>query len=124
MRLIDSSGWIAYFTDGPCAEDYAAHVGADDVITPTIVIYEVYKIIRRGASEEQALVVAAHLEATTVIDLDPDLALEAAELSLEHGLAMADAVVYATACRYGAELFTSDADLAGLPGVTYVAKPV
>lgn len=123
MRVVDSSGWIEYFTDGPNAEAYSPHVAADDVVTPTIVLYEVYKVLRREASEEHALRAAAHLQSTQVVDLDGALALEAAEVSIEHRLAMADAIVYATARRYNADLYTGDADLAGLHGVTYLALP-
>jgi predicted nucleic acid-binding protein len=41
-------------------------------------------------------------------------------LALRHGLAMADAIVYATAQDHGAQLVTGDADLKDLPGVVYV----
>jgi len=122
VRVIDSSGWIEFLMDGPGADAYAPHVTAPDVLTPTIVVYEVYRIIRREASEEDALTALAYLQTTTVVGLGMGLAMDAAEASLEHGLAMADAIVYATARQYGAELLTSDADLAGLPGVTYIPK--
>jgi predicted nucleic acid-binding protein len=122
VTVIDSSGWIEFFTDGPQAEHYAPYVMGEGIITPTIVLYEVYKIIRREATEEQALMAAAHLQAKTVVALDETLALEAAEASLEHGLAMADAIVFATARRYDAELATGDADLGELPGVTFLPK--
>lgn len=39
---------------------------------------------------------------------------------LRHGLAMADAIVYATAKDQEAEVITGDADLKDLPGVGYV----
>jgi len=122
MRVIDSSAWIEFFTDGPNAEAYAPHIEASDVVTPSIVVYEVYRILRREAPEEQALRAVAHLQTTIVAELDVALALEAAEVGLEHGLAMADAIVYATARSHEAELLTSDADLAHLPGVTYFPK--
>lgn len=122
MRVIDSSGWIDYFTDGPSAETYAPHVEASDVLTPTVVLYEVYKVIRGRWSEQQAITAAAHMQRTTVVDLSPAVALHAAEVSLEHRLAMADAIVYASARSHQAELYTSDADLADLPGVTYIPK--
>ena len=35
---------------------------------------------------------------------------------------MADAIIYATARAHGAELVTTDADLADLPGVTFLDK--
>jgi predicted nucleic acid-binding protein len=35
---------------------------------------------------------------------------------------MADAIVLATACREGAELVTSDADLKGMPSVRFLPE--
>jgi toxin FitB len=48
------------------------------------------------------------------------VALEAADVALSQGLAMADAIVFATARRYGATLVTGDADFSGLPDVVIV----
>ena len=123
MKVIDSSGWIEFFANGPLAETYAGLLQVEEILTPTVVMYEVYKIIRREFSEDAGLLAVAKLKATQLVDLDESLALSAAEISLEHGLAMAGAIVYATACREGAELVTSDSDLANLPGVTYLPKP-
>ena len=47
----------------------------------------------------------------------------AADLSLEHGLAMADALILATAKLFRAELITSDRDFERVPGVAYLPKP-
>ena len=82
-----------------------------------IEIYEVYKVIRRDLSEERALEAVAALRRATIAPVDESLALEAADLSLTHGLAMADALVYATARRHGAALITADADFEELPDV-------
>jgi predicted nucleic acid-binding protein len=43
-----------------------------------------------------------------------------ADVSMRHGLAMADAIVYATAQDQEAEVVTGDADLKDLPGVVYI----
>jgi predicted nucleic acid-binding protein len=121
MIVVDSSGWLEVFTGGPRAADFRACLDeAEVILVPVIVLYEVYKIARREASEEQANTAAARLQAHRVVPLDDQLALEAADLSLEHGLAMADAVIYATARHYDALLVTSDADFAELPGVQYI----
>ncbi|MHC9062287.1 PIN domain-containing protein [Nitrospira sp. CMX1] len=90
------------------------------LITSTIVLYEVYKKIKRERGEEMALQLAGRLHATHVIPLTESSALLAADLSLQHGLVMADAMVYATARDQGAEILTGDADLEGLPGVVYI----
>lgn len=85
------------------------------MLVSAIEIYEVYKVIRRDLSEEGALEAVSALRRSTIVPVDPSLALEAADISLELGLAMADAIVYATARRHDARLVTADADFEGLP---------
>jgi predicted nucleic acid-binding protein len=94
----------------------------EQILTPTIAIYEVYKVLKRDASEEDALLAVAQMLRTNVVPLSETLALEAADTSLENSLAMADAIVYATARAREAELVTTDADLEGLPGVVFLSK--
>ncbi|MBI4340741.1 MAG: type II toxin-antitoxin system VapC family toxin [Candidatus Omnitrophica bacterium] len=123
MLLIDSSGWIEFFMDGPLAGTYAHHLKhPNDVLTPTVVLYEVYKVIKRQRNEEEALTAAAQMGKTQVVPIDDTIALTAADASLTYQLAMADAIVYATALTHKAKLVTSDADLASLPGVVYHKK--
>lgn len=123
MIVIDSSGWIEFFTDGPLADDYASRLRKlATMITPVIVIYEVYKRLKRDLSEDDAIVAVSAMQRSRVVPLDQELALTAADLSLEHGLAMADAIVLATARRFQAELVTSDRDFEGITGVTYLPK--
>lgn len=113
MKLVDSS----------LAQAYASHLkDLQEIVTPTVVLYEVYKIIKRQRSEEDALAAAAQIGKTRLIPLDDQVALTAADVSLAHHLAMADAIVYSTALMLGATLLTSDSDLAPLPGVTYLGK--
>jgi predicted nucleic acid-binding protein len=95
---------------------------AGSVITPSIVVYEVYKRLKRDASESVADAVLAHMGHTRVIALDDPLAVQAAEVSLLHGLAMADAIVYATSLACKATLVTGDADFKDLPNVLYFKK--
>ncbi len=124
MKVIDSSGWLEFFTDGPLASTYAHHLkDLHDVVTPTIVLYEVYKVIKRQRSEEEALIAAAQMGKTQLVPLTDSIALTAADISLTHRIAMADSIVYATAMTEGATLFTSDSDLANLPEVHYLKKP-
>ena len=54
--------------------------------------------------------------------LTDELALVAADLSLAHKLPMADSIVLATAQAHGADVVTSDADFADIPGVVYIPK--
>lgn len=121
--LIDSSGWIEFFTGGPLSNKYESYLdNASQLITPTIVLYEVYKKIKSSLGEELALYTSAQLNSTLLIHLTESIALLAADLSLKHNLAMADAIVYATAQDQQAQLITSDSDLKGLPQVIYLPK--
>ena len=56
---------------------------------------------------------------TEVSDLGAEIALSAAALSVNLKLPQADSVVLATARKYGAELWTQDADFEGIEGVRY-----
>jgi predicted nucleic acid-binding protein len=122
MKLIDSCGWLQFFTDGPLSVDYGKELSAnpEEILVPSIVLYEVFKFLLRTSGEETAIRCTAHMTQCQVIDLDATLALESAETSIQSNLAMADAIVYATSRKYGAPLITSDADLKGLEGVKFV----
>ena len=124
MMVVDSSGWLEFLTDGPLADEYARRLRQPAaVITPTIVMYEVYKHSKRLRGEGGALDAVAAMQKTRVVPLNDELALVAADLSLEHKLPMADAIVLATARLYEAEVVTSDADFEGVADVTYIPKP-
>jgi predicted nucleic acid-binding protein len=94
--------------------------GRERLIVSAIEVFEVYKVLRRDFSEERALEAVAAMRRAEVIPVDETLALEAADVALAHRLAMADALVYATAQRAGATLVTGDADFANLPDVELI----
>lgn len=60
------------------------------------------------------------LRRAEIVPVDESLALEAADVSLTLGLAMADSLVYATARRHRARLVTADRDFEGLPDAIVV----
>lgn len=123
MIVIDSSGWIEFFADGPHAEEFALRLrNVTAVLTPTIAIYEVYKWIKRERSEEDALQAVAAMKRTRILELTEELALTAADLSLTHGLAMADSMMLAAARAHSAQLVTTDAGFQGIEGVTIFSK--
>lgn len=123
MIVIDSSGWVEFFTDGPLAGEYAKRLrNFSSIVTPVIILYEVYKRLKRDLSEDDAIVAVSAMQRTRIVPVGQQIALTAADLSLEHGLAMADSIILATAGMFRAELVTSDVDFDGLPGVTYLAK--
>lgn len=123
MISIDSYGWIERFSEGPKARKYNEIIdrtSTSEIVTAPVAIYEVYKRIKQSRGEEVALEAVAALSGTNIVPLDQTIALEAADFSLEHHLHMSDALVYATARHYDAELFTSDEDMRNLKSVTFI----
>jgi predicted nucleic acid-binding protein len=123
MNLVDSSGWLEYFADGPNASIFAKPLqNPADVLVPTICLYEVYKVVLRQRGPSAALQAVALMRQGTIIELNERIAILAAELSLEHKLPMADGVILATARIHAAHIWTQDADFEGLEDVTFVNK--
>ncbi|HXR06314.1 MAG TPA: type II toxin-antitoxin system VapC family toxin [Candidatus Acidoferrum sp.] len=120
---MDSSGWIEYFTEGPNTGFFAGAIeNVEELIVPTLAIYEVFKWVSRERGETQALKAIAHMQLGEVVDLDSRLAIHSARLSLQAKLPMADSIVYATARASEATLWTQDDDFEGLEDVKYIAK--
>ena len=123
MNVVDSSAWLEYFADGPNAKDFAPPIEkARELLVPSITLFEVFKRVARQRDEGAALQCVAVMQQGTVVDLDAALALAAAGLSLRHKLPLADSIVYATAQRGNARLWTQDVDFDGLPGVRFFPK--
>ncbi|HXW04706.1 MAG TPA: type II toxin-antitoxin system VapC family toxin [Vicinamibacterales bacterium] len=121
MILVDSSGWIEYLAGRPNADRFASYIeGREPLLVCAIEIYEVYRVLRRDIGEERAVEAVSALHRATVVPVDESLALEAADVSLAHGLAMADSLVYAAARRFGARLVTGDTDFESLPDTVVV----
>jgi toxin FitB len=120
---IDSYGWIERFGGGPKQTQYnrvIETVAPREIVTSAVTIYEVYKKAKAVRGEHAALEDVAALGHTRVVPVDQEIALSAADYGLEHGLHFSDALIYATARRYHAELYTSDPDLKHLAGVSFV----
>ena len=123
MNVVDSSAWLEYFANGPNASFFAGAVeGTDELVVPSLTIYEVFKRVLQQREEGDALRAVAVMQQSSVVDLDARLALSAARVSLETRMPMADSVVLATARLHDATLWTQDADFEGLPGVRYRAR--
>lgn len=122
--VVDSSGWIEYFADGPNAAFFEAAIeDADSLVVPAISLYDVFKrLLREPDGESLGLRVVAAMQRGKVVDLDADLALEAARLAHERKMPMADAVILATAYQHDATLLTQDSDFESMPSVSYVQK--
>ncbi len=123
MILVDTCGWIEWLTEGALADSFASYMkDPAELLVPTTVQYELYKWVKRESDESTALNTIALADDSLIVPLTTDIALVAADLSLSHKLAFADAVIYASARKYDVELVTSDDHFEDLPGVTYFPK--
>jgi len=123
MNIVDSSGWLAYFADEINAKHFMAPLSSPTkLIVPAITLYEVFKVILRESSENEALQAVVAMQKGQVINLNTSLALAAARLSLEHRLPMADSIILATALEFKATIWTQDADFKDLNKVKYFPK--
>ncbi len=120
-QVVDSSGWLEYFTDSDRASLFAPAIeDTENLIVPVITIYEVFKKVLRERGEDDALQIASMMQSGQVIELDCALALEAAR----HALPLADSIIYATAMRLEATLWTQDEHFKDLPNVRFFPKPL
>ncbi|MGM0412592.1 MAG: type II toxin-antitoxin system VapC family toxin [Pseudomonadota bacterium] len=123
MNVVDSSGWLEYFADGPNAEVFAPIIESPpELVVPTISLYEVFKRVLQQRGEGPALQAAALMQQGDIVELTEPLSLSAANLGVQHRLPLADSIIYATARAHEATLWTQDADFEGLPGVRYQPK--
>ena len=118
LYLVDSSGWLEYLTEDSKAASFGNYLEGDaTVLVPTIVIFEVYKHLSKHRGKSVADRFASQALVRRVVPLDETIALAAANVSLEHRLSGADAVVYATARVCQAQLVTANTRFRGLPAV-------
>ena len=123
MNVVDSSAWLEYFADGPNAGFFAPAIEAtEELIVPSIALLEVFKRLLQQRSESEALQAAAIMRQGKIVDLDGALALSAAKVGIARKLPLADSVIFATARRFDATLWTQDGDFDGLPGVEYRSR--
>ena len=123
MNVVDSSGWLEFFANGPNADFFAPVIrNLPELVVPTISLFEVFKRVLQQRGESQALHAVAAMQQGRVVDLDPTLALRAAKLSVDLKIPMADSIMLATARACNAMLWTQDADFKGIEGVRYAEK--
>jgi predicted nucleic acid-binding protein len=123
MNVVDSSGWLEYFADGENASFFAPAIeDTERLIVPVICLYEVFKRLIAQRGENSALVHIGDMHHGQVADLTASIALQAAKISTELNIAMADSIILATARAFSATLWTQDADFAGIDSVKYCKK--
>ena len=120
---LDSSAWIEIAHNGPNARTFLKAAGdMEQVVVSTITIYEVWKYTVIHADEIRARQLADLLQQGVVVPPDASIAIAAANLGIRHKIAMADALIYATALAHKSTLWTQDADFNDLPHVKYLPK--
>ena len=123
MNVVDSSGWLEYFARGTNTSYFAPVVKATDIlVVPTVCIYEVFKRLLAQRGEESALQAMGIMSLGIIADFTQEIAVNAAYISSEFKIAMADSIILATTRAYDAILWTQDADFEGIGGVEYTEK--
>jgi predicted nucleic acid-binding protein len=123
MNLVDSSGWLEYFAEGKNAKVFAPVIeDSKNLIVSTINLYEIYKKVLSERDKNSALEAIAIMQQAFVIDINASIAIQAANISYDLKMPMADSLIYATALQAEATVWTQDADFKGLVSVRYIKK--
>ena len=118
MNLVDSSGWLEYLSDGDQAGEFEAVLSdKDNLLVPTVCMYEVFKVVLRERGEGEALQAAALMTQGKIVELTPEIAMEAARLSFRRKIPMADSLILATGYASRATIWTMDSHFKNLDGV-------
>lgn len=120
---LDTSAWVEITHAGPNARKFSAAVAnAEALFVSTISLYEITKYTNRvadeGATEEILMLLRQYL----VTPVSDEIATLAATLGTRHKLAMADALIYATALAHQATLWTQNEEFKGLPHVKFFPR--
>lgn len=123
MNIIDSSGWLEFFSDGPNASFFSSPLQhTADILVPSITIYEVFKVVLRQRNESDALQTVALMQQGSVVDITANISILAARISIDYHLPMADSIILATGRLFKATIWTQDSDFKGIDGVQYIEK--
>ena len=123
MNLVDTSGWIEFFSDGPYASYFLEALrDMDKVIVPTLCFYEVFSYVMREMSDSEALQVVAFMQQSQSVDLTDAIAVFAARLSAKHNIPLSPGITLATAQLNNAVIWTQEPHLQYFPGVKYFPK--
>ncbi len=123
MNVVDSSGWLEFFSNGPNAGIFAKPIERlGELLVPSITLVEVFKRILQQRAEPDALQAVAHMIQGRVAGLNTSVALKAARLGHDLKLPLADSIILATARLYEATLWTQDEDFKGLPDVRFIPR--
>ena len=121
--VIDSSGWLEYITADSKVDLFAPYFSdANLILMPTIVMYEVRKVLLSRHSKTLAEDFVSQALRLRIVPIDENIALSAAAFSvqIQSQLPMADALIYECAQKNQAQLITSDSHFLNLPKVTII----
>jgi predicted nucleic acid-binding protein len=119
LNVVDSSAWLEYLTGSSRSRLFSnAITDTENLLVPAIAVYEVVKRILRESTDEDAKTAIQAMTQGRLVDIDLTLVLDATRYKLP----LADSLIFATAQRFEATLWTQDADFEGLPNVRYFAK--
>lgn len=123
MNIVDSSGWLEYFSGGSNSEHFLSPLQEpSSLIVPAITIYEVFKVVLREVGENEALQAIAAMQKGTVVELTASIGMNAAKISMQNKLPMADSIIYATAISHNCIIWTQDDDFENLQRVKFFPK--
>jgi toxin FitB len=123
MNVVDSSGWIEYFIQGGNAEFFISPLrDLEKLLVPTICFYEVFKRLLAERDEDSALLAVGIMSHGREVVLDRKIAIEAAQISRQLKLAMADSIILATAHAFHATLWTQAEHFKDIEGVKFIEK--
>lgn len=122
--LIDSWAWIEFFQGSNAGAAVMGYLDDDqDLIISAVNLAEVYRWIlhfydERIAEEKKA----AMKERCLLIDVDEEIAVEAARIKHKLKWGLGNSIVYATARREAASVLTGDGDFQGQNDVIFLNR--
>ena len=123
LNLVDSSGWLEYLSDGPNADFFKKPLhDSENLIVPTICLYEVFKVVMRERSEDDAIQAIGLMKQAQTIDLTTEIAIHAAKNSYTHQIPMADSIILTTGYLHHAIIWTQDKDFEPFKNVKFIQK--
>lgn len=123
MNLVDSSGWLEYFIKSNNAIHFIGAIeNTAELIVSPINYYEIYRKVLAEYGYEEANRAIGFLKNARIVEINPAIALNAAVLSKNYHLHMAEGLLLATAFYENAVLWTMDAHFKEIPGVKYFEK--
>jgi predicted nucleic acid-binding protein len=126
--IIDSYAWLEYFM-GTIAGEKAKRIidsSADEKLTPTICLAEIYAKALRVEGLEKAELQRAFIKLRSALTpLTEEIAIEAAKIDVEmkkkvKGWGLVDSIVLGTARKKRAKVLTGDEHFSNLEETTYI----